>query len=83
MRVEVLPPNLQVAHGGEDGGVAHQHLDGWQVHSRFQQVSGKAVAQRVDAQALLEAGSLFGCLIDLLGDTGVHGPTGIFTGKQI
>ena len=44
MRVEVLPPHLQVAHGGEDGGVAHQHLDGGQIHPRFQQVSGKAVA---------------------------------------
>jgi hypothetical protein len=36
MRVQVLPPHLQVAHGSEDRGVSHQHLDGWQVHSRFQ-----------------------------------------------
>ena len=37
----------------------------------------------MDTHALLDAGSLFGCIIDFLGGAGVHGPAGIFAGEQV
>ena len=83
MRVEVLPPHLQVTHGGEDRGMAHQHLDGAQVKTGFQEMRGEAVAQRVNAETLLVSRPALWPHSRFSGRRWIHGPLGIFNGKQM
>src|SRR5712691_2453292 len=70
---QVLPglktSDLQVTHGGSDRGMAHQRLNGAQVKAGFEQVRGKAVAQRVDAVTAGDPSLAFGLVVDLLRPT--------------
>ena len=52
-RAKLGADEVQIASGGADMAVAQQFLNRKEVYPAFQQVGGKAVAQGVDAAALL------------------------------
>ena len=58
MPVSVAARQMQIAHGGRDVAVAQQALNGGQVHAGFEQMGGKAVAQRVNAAFTGDAGGV-------------------------
>ena len=49
---QVAPGEVEIPCGRIDGTVAEQELDGVQIHPGFQQMRGKAMAQRMDPFAV-------------------------------
>ena len=54
----MLAPHLQITHGGGNATMPQQGLDGAQIDTRLQQMSGKAVTQSMNAPAPVNAGFL-------------------------
>ena len=65
-RGEVLPGDVQIPGRRIDGPVAEQKLDSAQIHPGFQQMCGKAMAQRMDACAVGDPSDPLGVGVDLL-----------------
>ena len=62
---------MQIAHRGRDMAVAEQSLKGGQIHPGFEQVSGEAVPQGVDAALRADAGGVPRGAVDALHRLGI------------
>lgn len=71
----------EITAGSGKAAVAHQELDGAQVGALFQQMGGKAVAQRVHRHRLGQAGILPGVMADYLQSSHVQVAAGIAAGE--
>ena len=63
--LQMAARQMEVDAGRLQIGVPEQHLDGWQISAVLQQVRGKAVAQHVRTDALLNAGMLSRIVADI------------------
>ncbi len=61
---QVLARQMEVAQRRADVAVAHQALDGVDVHPGLEQVRGERVPQPVDAAVLADAGAILGSVED-------------------
>ena len=74
---------MHIAHGRADVTVAEEVLDGRQVHAGFDQVSGKGVAQGVDAAFRRNAGGVASGAVDPLRRTQIDRRGARDVGKQL
>ena len=71
-----------MAHGGQNGPMAHQYLDGAEVLTGFQHMGSETVPKRMDAFSSCYLGFLLGRVIDSLSGPSVHRLVGISSGEQ-
>ena len=57
-------------------------LQAVQIDTRFEQVGGVGMAQRMDASTLGDAGVRAGCAVPALGGLDVHRPRGVARGAE-
>ena len=74
--------NLEVPCGGGDRAVPEEDLDGAWIDPGFEQMGGKAMPQRMDAMAPLEASRLLGVRGDLLSRAHGHGMMRVLPWEQ-
>jgi hypothetical protein len=81
-RAKLWADQVQVLPRGADMAVAEQLLDGEQVHWAFEQVGGETMAQRVDAPALGDPGTLACTAVGTLRHAHLHRAAGAGVGEQ-
>ncbi len=81
--VQMQLPHVQILHCGRKALVTQQTADRQQIDTRFQQMSGEAVTQRVRSNRPVEARFLSRCLADFLDRADVDRLVNRLAGEQV